>query len=384
MATLTLENVSKHYGSGGDGAAAVEDVGFEVTDGELLVLVGPSGCGKSTLLKLIAGLDDVTAGDILIDGYRVNELGPRERDIAMVFQSYALYPHLTVRKNIAYPLRVARVDRREVDRRVAETAELLQLTDLLDRRPAELSGGQRQRVAMGRAIVRRPRVFLMDEPLSNLDARLRVQMRAEIANLQRELGITTVYVTHDQVEAMTMGTRVAVLLDGRLQQITTPRELYDHPANRFVAGFIGSPPMNLLEATVAATDDGAGVEVGVGIEVDGQRLSVVGDVPPDLPSPGGSVVLGLRPEDLTLLPAEPGDGRQTLSATVVLVEELGAEELVHLRLGSDAKGAQPTLVVRTAGASKLSPDDPAHVAVDPQRFHFFDAETGRVLPLCTT
>ncbi|HMG43314.1 MAG TPA: sn-glycerol-3-phosphate ABC transporter ATP-binding protein UgpC [Acidimicrobiales bacterium] len=374
MATLTLENVSKHYGSGGDGAAAVEDVGFEVTDGELLVLVGPSGCGKSTLLKLIAGLDDVTAGDILIDGDRVNELGPRERDIAMVFQSYALYPHLTVRKNIAYPLRVARVDRREVDRRVAETAELLQLTDLLDRRPAELSGGQRQRVAMGRAIVRRPRVFLMDEPLSNLDARLRVQMRAEIANLQRELGITTVYVTHDQVEAMTMGTRVAVLLDGRLQQITTPRELYDHPANRFVAGFIGSPPMNLLEATVAAT----------GIEVDGQRLSVVGDVPPDLPSPGGGVVLGLRPEDLTLLPAEPGDGRQSLSATVVLVEELGAEELVHLRLGSDAKGAQPTLVVRTAGASKLSPDDPAHVGVDPQRFHFFDAETGRVLPHRTT
>jgi multiple sugar transport system ATP-binding protein len=370
MSTLTLESVTKRYGSGDAGAAAVDDVGFEVTDGELLVLVGPSGCGKSTLLKLIAGLDDVTAGEIFIDGYRVNELGPRERDIAMVFQSYALYPHLTVRKNIAYPLRVARVDRREVDRRVAETAELLQLTDLLDRRPAELSGGQRQRVAMGRAIVRRPRVFLMDEPLSNLDARLRVQMRAEIANLQRELGITTVYVTHDQVEAMTMGTRVAVLLDGRLQQITTPRELYDHPANRFVAGFIGSPPMNLLEATVVAPDDGG----AVGVDIDGQRLTLVGDAPP-----GDAVVLGLRPEDLTLVPAGPGGGRQTLSATVVLVEELGAEELVHLRLGSEAKATQPTLVVRTAGASKLSPDASTHVAVDPTTFHFFDATTGRSL-----
>jgi multiple sugar transport system ATP-binding protein len=370
MATLTLENVTKRYGSGD--AAAVDDVGFEVTDGELLVLVGPSGCGKSTLLKLIAGLDDVTAGDIRIDGYRVNELGPRERDIAMVFQSYALYPHLTVRKNIAYPLKVARVDRREVDRRVAETADLLQLTDLLDRRPAELSGGQRQRVAMGRAIVRRPRVFLMDEPLSNLDARLRVQMRAEIANLQRELGVTTVYVTHDQVEAMTMGSRVAVLLDGRLQQLATPRELYDHPANRFVAGFIGSPPMNLLEATVVATDD------GLGVDVDGQRLALAGDVRPVAPSPGNDVVLGLRPEDLTLLAADPGGSGQTLSATVVLVEELGAEEVVHLRLGQDegGAGARSRLVVRTAGASKLAAGDRAYVAVEPRRFHFFDADVG--------
>jgi multiple sugar transport system ATP-binding protein len=377
MATLTLENITKRYGSGSADTAAVDDVGFEVTDGELLVLVGPSGCGKSTLLKLIAGLDDVTAGEICIDGHRVNELGPRERDIAMVFQSYALYPHLTVRKNIAYPLRVARVERREAARRVDETAELLQLTDLLDRRPAELSGGQRQRVAMGRAIVRRPRVFLMDEPLSNLDARLRVQMRAEIANLQRELGITTVYVTHDQVEAMTMGSRVAVLLDGRLQQLATPRHLYDHPADRFVAGFIGSPPMNLLEATVVATDD------GLGVEVDGQRLTLAADRSPVVPSPGEEVTLGLRSEDLTLLPGDPGRPGHTLVATVVLVEELGAEEIVHLRLGfapeGGGEGARSRLVVRTAGAGELAAGDHSHVAVEPRRFHFFDAVSGLAL-----
>jgi multiple sugar transport system ATP-binding protein len=394
VSTLTLENVTKRYGSGsGDDAAAVDDVGFEVTDGELLVLVGPSGCGKSTLLKLIAGLDDVTAGEIRIDGQRVNELGPRERDIAMVFQSYALYPHLTVRKNIAYPLRVARVERSEVDRRVAETAELLQLTDLLDRRPAELSGGQRQRVAMGRAIVRRPRVFLMDEPLSNLDARLRVQMRAEIANLQRELGITTVYVTHDQVEAMTMGSRVAVLSEGRLQQLATPRQLYDHPVNRFVAGFIGSPPMNLVEATVVATDDAA----GVGLDVDGQRLVVASEAAPDDLSPGGEIVLGLRPEDLTVLPdsqGRPSPPSQALSATVLLVEELGAEELVHLQLGElgqvgqlgqlgqleeGAATPRPRLVVRTAGASKMTAGDQTYVTVEPQRFRFFDPCSGLTL-----
>jgi multiple sugar transport system ATP-binding protein len=386
MATLTLEHVTKRYRP--DDPAAVEDIGFEAGDGELLVLVGPSGCGKSTLLKLIAGLEDVTAGEIRIDGHRVNELDPRERDIAMVFQSYALYPHLTVAKNIAYPLRVARVDRREVDRRVAETAELLQLTDLLDRRPAELSGGQRQRVAMGRAIVRRPRVFLMDEPLSNLDAQLRVQMRAEIANLQRELGITTVYVTHDQVEAMTMGSRVAVLLDGRLQQIATPRQVYDHPANRFVAGFIGSPPMNLLAATIVATDDGPAVDV------DGQRLALAGGSPADaaaLPDPGSGAVLGLRPEDLTLLasaPAEAGERGEThggaLSGTVLLVEELGAEEVVHLRLGRDGDGVGTRLLVRTAGASKLTAGDRADVAVAPGRFRFFDASSGLALGASST
>jgi multiple sugar transport system ATP-binding protein len=370
MATLTLDNVTKRYA---DSVVAAEDVGFEVTDGEFLVLVGPSGCGKSTLLKLIAGLEDVTAGEIRIDGYRVNELGPRERDIAMVFQSYALYPHLTVRNNIAYPLKVARVDRRQVDQRVVETAELLQVTDLLDRRPAELSGGQRQRVAMGRAIVRRPRVFLMDEPLSNLDAQLRVQMRAEIANLQRELGITTVYVTHDQVEAMTMGSRVAVLLDGRLQQLATPRQLYDRPANRFVAGFIGSPPMNLLGGTVV------GIDGNLGVEVEGQWLALVDGLPGVVPSPGDAVVLGLRPEDLTLVTADLGRRGQTLSATVVLVEELGAEEIVHLRLGHQTEAVGSTLVVRAAGASKLASGDHAHLAVDPRRFQFFDAEGGQAL-----
>ncbi|HET6918692.1 MAG TPA: sn-glycerol-3-phosphate ABC transporter ATP-binding protein UgpC [Jiangellaceae bacterium] len=370
MATLTLDNVTKRYTRS---VVAVEDVGFEVTDGEFLVLVGPSGCGKSTLLKLIAGLEDVTTGEIRIDGHRVNELGPRERDIAMVFQSYALYPHLTVRNNIAYPLKVARVDRRQVHHRVAETAELLQLTELLDRRPAELSGGQRQRVAMGRAIVRRPRVFLMDEPLSNLDARLRVQMRAEIANLQRELGITTVYVTHDQVEAMTMGSRVAVLLDGRLQQLAKPRQLYDRPANRFVAGFIGSPPMNLLDGTVVGTDG------DLGVEVEGQRLALVDDLLRVVPSPGDAVVLGLRPENMTLVTADLVRRDQTLSATVVLVEELGAEEIVHLRLGDQPEAVGSTLVVRAAGASKLAPGDHAHVIVDPRRFHFFDADHGLAL-----
>jgi multiple sugar transport system ATP-binding protein len=257
---------------------------------------------------------------------------------------------------------------------VAETAELLQLTDLLDRRPAELSGGQRQRVAMGRAIVRRPRVFLMDEPLSNLDARLRVQMRAEIANLQRELAITTVYVTHDQVEAMTMGSRVAVLSGGRLQQLATPRELYDHPVDRFVAGFIGSPPMNLVEGTVVGADT---------VDVNGQRLALAPDVAPDALSPGDEVVLGLRPEDLTLVPDDQAstDPGRTLSATVVLVEELGAEELVHLRLGPAAVSDRPPprLVVRTAGASRMTPGDTTHVTVDPRRFHFFDPATGRTL-----
>jgi multiple sugar transport system ATP-binding protein len=381
VSTLRLDNVTKRYG--GDATAAVEDVSFEVADGEFLVLVGPSGCGKSTLLKLIAGLEGVTAGEISIDGYRVNELGPRERDIAMVFQNYALYPHLTVRKNIAYPLRVARVDRREVERRVAETAELLQLAELLERRPAELSGGQRQRVAMGRALVRRPRVFLMDEPLSNLDARLRVQMRAEIANLQRELGVTTVYVTHDQVEAMTMGSRVAVLLDGRLQQLATPRLLYDDPANQFVAGFIGSPPMNLLDATVVAVDD----RTGRGLDVAGQVLLPAETSP--VPAEGEKVTLGLRPEDLTLVAAgcpSPGEGDEmesaagrTLSTTVLLVEELGAEEIVHLELGPSAELAGPKLVLRAAGASKLEPGNPARVTVEPGRFRFFDAETGQSL-----
>jgi multiple sugar transport system ATP-binding protein len=379
MSTLTLEKVTKRYGGSGSGAspdgaaaAAVDDVSFEAGDGDFLVLVGPSGCGKSTLLKLIAGLEDASAGSILIDGVRVNELGPRERDVAMVFQSYALYPHMTVRKNLAYPLKVARTDRREIVRRVGETAELLQLTDLLDRRPAELSGGQRQRVAMGRAIVRRPRVFLMDEPLSNLDARLRVQMRAEISKLQRELGVTTVYVTHDQVEAMTMGSRVAVLLDGRLQQLAVPRQLYDQPANRFVAGFIGSPPMNLLDATVVKDDDGR-----PHLDVEGQRLTPSRSAP--LPVDGDAVVLGIRPEDVVLNSSSPVGGA-TVTATVVLVEELGAEEVVHLRLGTDLDLSGPALVLRASGQSRLTPGDPVQARVDPARFQYFDPTTGFVLP----
>jgi multiple sugar transport system ATP-binding protein len=365
MATLSLAEVGKRYGGSPSERPAVDDVSFEVADGGFLVLVGPSGCGKSTVLKMIAGLEDVTSGEIRIDGHRVNEQGPRARDVAMVFQSYALYPHLTVRKNIAYPLRVARVPRPEVERRVGETAELLQLTGLLDRRPSELSGGERQRVAMGRAIVRRPRVFLMDEPLSNLDAKLRVQMRAEISNLQRELGITTVYVTHDQVEAMTMGSEVAVFLGGRLQQLATPRALYDHPGNRFVAGFIGSPPMNLLEAEVVAGEQAC--------VVGGQRLALPADLLP-APAPVDRIVVGVRPESLALAPdGWPQPGR-SLAGTVTLVEELGAEEIVHVELDPSTE-----VLVRTSGVSRLSPGDPTTVVVDPARLHLFDPGDGRAI-----
>jgi multiple sugar transport system ATP-binding protein len=365
MATLSLDHVSKRYGSS---TVAVEDVSIEVEEGSFLVLVGPSGCGKSTVLKMIAGLEDATEGEIRIDGHRVNELGPRERDIAMVFQSYALYPHLTVRKNIAYPLKTAKVGRAEIQRRVGETAELLELVDLLDRRPGELSGGQRQRVAMGRAIVRRPKVFLMDEPLSNLDAKLRVQMRSEISGLQRELGITTVYVTHDQVEAMTMGSQVAVFQRGHLQQLAAPRDLYDGPVNRFVAGFIGSPPMNLLDAEVTDADG------GIGLDVSGQVLVLAAGAVPAGLAGRQQIVVGVRPE--ALVPVDPDAVRpgRTLSGSVTLVEELGAEAIVHVSL--DGSRLPPSISMRLNGDRRLAPGDLAFFDVDPRGLCLFDTETG--------
>src|SRR6187401_2301461 len=293
MATIELERITKAYGNG---FVAVDDVSLSIADGEFIVLVGPSGCGKSTLLRTVAGLEEATAGEVRIDGVDVTDLAPRRRDIAMVFQSYALYPHMSVRENMAYGLKVRRAPKAEIRRRVEEVAGMLGLTELLDRKPAQLSGGQRQRVAMGRAIVREPRAFLMDEPLSNLDANLRVGMRAEISELQRSLGVTTIYVTHDQVEAMTMGDRVAVMRKGELQQAAEPQELYDHPVNLFIAGFIGSPAMNMLEATLRRDNGTMTVVTG------SQEIVLSPETLRQRPAlqryEGRELVLGIRPEDL--------------------------------------------------------------------------------------
>ena len=382
-----MRGVTKSY----DGTTrAVDDVDLDVGDGELLVLVGPSGCGKSTLLRMIAGLEEVTAGTVEIAGRDVTRAQPKDRDIAMVFQSYALYPHMSVAKNIGYPLKLARTPKDEIDRRVAEVAEVLQLSEVLGRRPSQLSGGQRQRVAMGRAIIRHPRAFLMDEPLSNLDAKLRVEMRAEIARLQRELAVTTVYVTHDQTEAMTMGTRVAVLRDGRLQQVDTPQRLYDEPVNQFVAGFIGSPAMNLLAATVEPpADEEAGG--GWALRVGSQRLALdeaVVAAHPSVRSLGGQLVaVGIRPESFSDEPGAPAE--RVIEATVDLVESLGAETVVHVMLTEppepdpDASDSWRQViarsgrgVVRLGPHSGLAPGDVVKLAVDTRRVHLFDAGTG--------
>jgi multiple sugar transport system ATP-binding protein len=410
VAEIAIRGATKTYDGG---VTAVDGIDLDVADGELLVLVGPSGCGKSTLLRMVAGLEEVTAGIIEIGGRDVTYLQPKDRDVAMVFQSYALYPHMTVRKNIGYPLRLAGVSKPEQARRVGEVASLLQLDEVLDRRPSQLSGGQRQRVAMGRALVREPQAFLMDEPLSNLDAKLRVEMRAEIARLQRDLGVTTLYVTHDQVEAMTMGTRVAVLDKGRLQQIDTPQRIYDEPVNLFVATFIGSPAMNLLPGRVVDDDNGGSVAVLVGR----QRLPV-DDVlladHPTLPSlVGQPVVVGVRPEALDDAGLEPGvAGDRVVEATVDLVESLGAELMVHVAVAlgesdepgsvtavgvaeevargvssddaSDAVwqgvlGRRGRLVARLSTRSRLQPGDTVKLTVDPIGLHFFDPETGATL-----
>jgi multiple sugar transport system ATP-binding protein len=365
MATVTFRSVSKSFG----GAPVIEDLDLEVRDQEFMVLVGPSGCGKSTALRILAGLEDPSAGRIEIGERVVNDVPPKDRDIAMVFQSYALYPHMTIRENLEFGLKMRRIDRTERDRLVSEASDMLGLSALLDRRPAQLSGGQRQRVALGRAIVRKPAVFLFDEPLSNLDAKLRGQMRGEIKKLQSRLKTTTVYVTHDQVEAMTMGTRIAVMKDGRIQQIGEPLEIYDRPANLFVAGFVGTPPMNFLPARVggarAETLEGSGFSLPVPPELRGS---------PAL-SPGADVIVGIRPENLHRLGAGSRPEGPRLPLVADVVEPLGDEVIVHARL-------ENAVVICKLGPRE-SPlmGERFDARVDLDRLHLFDAATERRLAI---
>jgi multiple sugar transport system ATP-binding protein len=390
MAEIVLDNVTKRYG---DGYEAVKDMNLTIGDGEFVILVGPSGCGKSTALRMIAGLEDITEGELRIGGDVVNEKAPKDRDIAMVFQNYALYPHMTVRENMGFALKLAKAPKEEIDRKVEEAARILDLTQHLDRKPANLSGGQRQRVAMGRAIVRDPSAFLMDEPLSNLDAKLRVQMRAEVARLQSRLGTTTVYVTHDQTEAMTLGDRVAVMRSGVLQQVGTPAELYNDPANLFVAGFIGSPAMNFMPADV----EGDRVKLPFGeVRVPQEMRDRIGGA-----GPGGGVIAGIRPEsfeDASLV----GDARErgaTFTAEIDLVESMGSELYVYFkvdtgRVESDelrelaedsgagevpGAGEEGRVVARLDAASKVKRSEQAELWVDTAKLHFFDPHTGRTL-----
>jgi multiple sugar transport system ATP-binding protein len=380
MAEIVLDRVTKEFDNG---FVAIDDVSLTVADGEFLVLVGPSGCGKSTLLRMIAGLEEVTAGTIFIGGNDVTELAPRHRDIAMVFQNYALYPHMDVRRNLAYGLRVRKTAKAEIDRRVEEVAHLLGLEKLLDRRPAALSGGQRQRVAMGRAIVREPAAFLMDEPLSNLDAKLRVTMRSELSRLHDRLGVTTIYVTHDQVEAMTLGQRVAVLRDGVIQQVDTPQALYAAPDNLFVAAFIGSPAMNLVEATIK---DGRVAFAGWELPLDPARR----------PSREGRVILGIRPEsfeDATLADSDlPG-----VDVDVVVLEELGSDshvifpidaprvEAEELRAAADNEedaliaDDQSLWNARVSSKTGAEPGRRLRLALDLTELYFFDPDSGASL-----
>jgi multiple sugar transport system ATP-binding protein len=371
MARVELAHVEKTYPNG---TRAVIDCSLTVADGELVVLVGPSGCGKSTLLRLVAGLEQPTGGTLTIGDTVVNELSPQARNVAMVFQDYALYPHMTVRRNLEFPLRMRRMPPAERDRQVERIAGLLDLGALLERLPKQLSGGPRQRVAMGRALVREPAVSLLDEPLSNLDAKLRVQVRAEIGDLQRRIGTTMIYVTHDQVEAMTLGDRVAVMDKGRLQQIATPRELYDRPANAFVAGFIGNPPMNLF-ATRLRIDARGGPAIIVGeraIAIPAHRVPAsLGHAPGEPP-----ITAGIRPEALALARDDAGDA--TLAATVEHVEWLGHETLAHLRLGAAGGGDPVRLVARFPGMQALAKDQDVRVTVDAERVYLF-AEDGRAL-----
>ena len=384
MSEIRLDEVAKVYAGG---VRAVDSVSLTIESGEFMVLVGPSGCGKSTLLRMIAGLEEVTEGEIWIGDREVSRLAPRERDIAMVFQNYALYPHLSVEKNLAYGLKVRKTPKAEIDRRVLEVARMLGLEDLRHRRPGALSGGQRQRVAMGRAIVREPTAFLMDEPLSNLDAKLRVDMRAELARLHERLGITTVYVTHDQVEAMTLGTRVAVMRDGTVQQVDTPQALYRQPANLFVAAFIGSPSMNLVEARLSED----------AVEFAGYRIPLTAERRPAGVS-SGTVILGIRPQDFEDARTADG-GRPTIDVTVAVVEELGSATHVlftidappldvdSVRAASDEKERATLLAAdqralftaEVAEGTPVRPGDRLRLAVDASRLHFFDAATSEAL-----
>ncbi|MGH2767156.1 MAG: ABC transporter ATP-binding protein [Actinomycetota bacterium] len=396
MAEIALEDITKIYA---DGTKAVSDLSLGIGDGEFMVFVGPSGCGKTTALRMVAGLEDISDGTIRIGERVVNEVPPKDRDVAMVFQNYALYPHMTVYENMGFGLKLQKVDKATIDRRVREAAQVLGLSELLDKKPRNLSGGQRQRVAMGRAIVREPQAFLMDEPLSNLDAKLRVQMRAEIAKLQRDLGTTTIYVTHDQVEAMTMGDRVAVMKKGLLQQVDSPQTLYDHPNNLFVAGFIGSPAMNMFEASISSSDGKVYAEFAdLKLEVDKEVI----DRRPRLRDYiGKKVVLGIRPEDIedAGFVAEAPEGRR-IRATVDLREALGSEILIHFTMetpivltedtkelavdvGAEAledlveraKEAKTIVVAQLNPRTEAAEGKPLDLAVDTARLHFFDAET---------
>jgi multiple sugar transport system ATP-binding protein len=391
MAEVAFNEVDKVYDNG---VQAVFDLTLDIHDGEFLVLVGPSGCGKTTALRMVAGLEDISDGTLSIGGRVVNDVSPKERDIAMVFQNYALYPHLSVAENIAFGLRLRKAPKATINERVAWAAKLLDLTPYLDRKPKELSGGQRQRVAMGRAIVRQPQVFLMDEPLSNLDAKLRVQMRADIAKLQRELKTTTVYVTHDQIEAMTMGHRVAVMSKGVLQQVDAPQRLYDRPENLFVAGFIGSPPMNLLEARVSANGS-------VSIDLGGNTLPIPDAALANYPKlrewNGRNVIVGLRAGDLH--PAQGFDQLPQITADVELVESLGGESMAYFKVDArqikaestaaeeelenedeaSVVGSRPNLVASFPPHVQLRIGDRVQIAVDAKNLHFFDEGSGAPL-----
>ncbi len=393
MAEVVLQGVGKVYA---DGTRAVGDLNLEIVDGEFLVLVGPSGCGKTTALRMVAGLEDISEGVVSIGGRTVNRVPSRDRDVAMVFQSYALYPHLDVYENIAFGLRLRKLPKSEIDQRVKKAAATLGLEDFLRRKPRALSGGQRQRVAMGRAIVREPAAFLMDEPLSNLDAKLRVQMRAEIARIQRDLGVTTMYVTHDQTEAMTLGDRVAVMKKGVLQQVAAPQDLYDYPANLFVAGFIGSPAMNLFQGVFNEADGG-----GVTLDIGSQQVAVSPRLLEARPAVrsylGRPVAVGIRPEDMEDASIDGGDGA-VLTSRAELVEALGSDLLVHFGLdaqpvvtedtkelardvGAEAEAelasqAQTVAVARFNPRSRVRLAEPVSVAVDTERLHVFDLATG--------
>jgi multiple sugar transport system ATP-binding protein len=384
MATVELDKINKVYENG---FHAIHDLSIEIADKEFLVLVGPSGCGKSTALRMIAGLETITGGTMRIGDRVVNDVEPKDRDIAMVFQNYALYPHMSVYDNIGFALKLAKVPKNEIDTRVRKAASILELEDQLDRKPGQLSGGQRQRVAMGRAIVRQPAAFLMDEPLSNLDAKLRVQMRAEIASLQRELAVTTVYVTHDQVEAMTMGDRVAVLKDGYLQQVDTPQNLYDHPVNVFVAAFIGSPSMNLFEADVHLNGEVGTVTIGSNVVALASECLV--KFPGLRDYDGRRVIVGIRPEDYedaslaTQIPES-----QRITSTVTLIEALGSEIMTHFRIDAplvdsgDPDAVEEKSGLETSNAvgrfnprSRVRPGQTIEIAISTENMHFFDLET---------
>jgi multiple sugar transport system ATP-binding protein len=391
MAEIALDNITKRYP---DGALAVDKISLDIADGEFMILVGPSGCGKSTTLNMIAGLEDISEGELRIDGKVVNNMAPKDRDIAMVFQSYALYPHMTVRENMAFALKLAKTPKAEIDRKVADVAKVLELEQFLDRKPANLSGGQRQRVAMGRAIVRNPKAFLMDEPLSNLDAKLRVQMRTQVSRLQRRLGTTTVYVTHDQTEAMTLGDRVAVMRNGHLQQVGSPQELYERPANLFVAGFIGSPAMDFLPATIQ----------------DGKLRTRLADIPLSDAlrraldaATGSDVIIGVRPEsfeDASLVSAENRPHGVEFQATIDVVESMGSDVFVYFTLEgkqdvssaeleelardsgqADTGASADQVVARLDAATRVREGDTAQLWADIRKIHVFDPANGSNLSL---